>query len=265
MFTYENVIFVQYLLKTTHCEELYTQCVEYAKTQKALCFYEAPTGNLYENPVDITNCKALIRNFSQQSDNVYLLSVFLKFLIIQSKRICFLNTLYLQIPAFIYKVFVHQRYTILWPQAYWNIYISFYRKWIQNVEFHVGGNVSDYTTDDIKKIKETVAVILKCTEDDIIMSGIYQATSVYVVISIKQEYKRKLISMVTSDKEKLIGLNIDYFIVDFKTVYLGIPKVKYFWNKLFICSLRTDKIISTCKKIRALLFSVNRIVSENHF
>lgn len=135
----------------------------------------------------------------------------------------------------------------------------------KNVKFHVGGNVSDYTTDDIKKIKETVAVILKCTEDDIIMSGIYQATSVYVVISIKQEYKRKLISMVTSDKEKLIGLNIDYFIVDFKTVYLGIPNVKYFWNKLFICSLRTDKIISTCKKIRALLFSVNRIVSENHF
>eukprot|EP00105_Crassostrea_gigas_P012600 XP_011428649.2 PREDICTED: repressor of yield of DENV protein homolog [Crassostrea gigas] len=56
------------------------------------------------------------------------------------------------------------------------------------------------------------------------MSGIYQATSFFVVISIKQEYKRKLISMVTSDKEKLIGLNIDYLIVDFKTVYLGIPK-----------------------------------------
>lgn len=97
------------------------------------------------------------------------------------------------------------------------------------------------------------------------MSGIYQATRFVVVISIKQEYKRKLISMVTSDKEKLIGLNIDYFIVDFKTVYLGIPKVKYFWNKLFICSLQTDKTLSTCKKIRALFFSVNRIVSENHF
>lgn len=163
LFTYENVIFVQYLLKTTHCEELYTQCVEYAKTQKALCFYEAPTENGYKN-----------------------------------------------------------------------------------VRFHVGGNLSDYTTEDIQKIKETVAVILKCTEDDIIMSGIYQATSFFVVISIKQEYKRKLISMVTSDKEKLIGLNIDYFIVDFKTVYLGIPNVKYFWNKLFICSLQTDKTLSTC-------------------
>lgn len=65
--------------------------------------------------------------------------------------------------------------------------------------------------------------------------------------------------MVTSDKEKLIGLNIDYLIVDFKTVYLGIPKVKYFWNKLFICSLQTDKTLSTCKKIRALFFSVKEL------
>lgn len=97
------------------------------------------------------------------------------------------------------------------------------------------------------------------------MSGIDQATSFFVVISIKQEYKRKLISMATSDKEKLIGLNIDYFIVDSKTVYLGIPKVNDFLNTLFICPLQTDKILSTCKKIKALLFSIKRIVSENHF
>lgn len=71
--------------------------------------------------------------------------------------------------------------------------------------------------------------------------------------------------MVTSDKEKLIGLNIDYFIVDFKTVYLEIPKVKDFLNKLLICPLQTDEILSTSKKIRVLLFSVNRIVFENHF
>lgn len=266
LFTYENVIFVQYLLKTTHCEELYTQCVEYAKTQKALCFYEAPTGNLYENPVDMTNCKALLRYFSQQSDNVYLLSVFSKFLIIQSKRICFLNTLYLQISSvYLQSIRSSAIYNLVTTNILKYIYFFFIENGYKNVKFHVGGNLSDYTTEDIQKIKETVAVILKCTEDDIIMSGIYQATSFFVVISIKQEYKRKLISMVTSDKEKLIGLNIDYFIVDFKTVYLGIPKVKYFWNKLFICSLQTDKTLSTCKKIRALLFSVNRIVSEHHF
>lgn len=133
LFTYENVIFVQYLLKTTHCEELYTQCVEYAKTQKALCFYEAPTGNLYENPVDMTNCKALLRNFSQQSDNVYLLSVFSKFLIIQSKRICFLNTLYLQISS----VYLQSiRSSAIYNFVTTNIlkYIFFYRKWIQKCQ-----------------------------------------------------------------------------------------------------------------------------------
>lgn len=52
------------------------------------------------------------------------------------------------------------------------------------------GNLSDYTTEDTQKIKETVAVILKCTADNILMSGLYQATSFLVVISIKQELKR---------------------------------------------------------------------------
>lgn len=45
LFTHEDVIFIQYLMKTTDCEELYTKCFEYAKAQKALCFYEIPSGN----------------------------------------------------------------------------------------------------------------------------------------------------------------------------------------------------------------------------
>lgn len=63
LFTYDNVIFVQYLLKITHCEERNAQCVNNAKTQNALCFYEAPTGNLYENSVNMSKCKALLRRF----------------------------------------------------------------------------------------------------------------------------------------------------------------------------------------------------------
>lgn len=45
LFTPEDVIFVQYLLKTTNCEQLYKRCYEYAISKKALCFYEMPTGN----------------------------------------------------------------------------------------------------------------------------------------------------------------------------------------------------------------------------
>lgn len=44
LFTPEDVIFVQYLLKTTNCEQLYKRCYEYAISKKALCFYEMPTG-----------------------------------------------------------------------------------------------------------------------------------------------------------------------------------------------------------------------------
>lgn len=51
LFTPEDVIYVQYLLKTTHCETLYTRCYEYAKAQRSLCFYEMPTGNLGEDLV----------------------------------------------------------------------------------------------------------------------------------------------------------------------------------------------------------------------
>lgn len=51
LFTPEDVIYVQSLLKTTDCETLYTRCYEYAKSQKALCFYEMPTGNLSEDLV----------------------------------------------------------------------------------------------------------------------------------------------------------------------------------------------------------------------
>lgn len=135
LFTYENVIFVQYLLKTTHCEELYTQCVEYAKTQKALCFYEAPTGTLYENLVNMAKCKALIRNFSQQSHNVYLLSIFLKFLIIQSKRICFLTTLYLQISnIYLQSIRSSAIYNRVTTSILKYIYFFFNRKWIQKCQ-----------------------------------------------------------------------------------------------------------------------------------
>lgn len=57
---------------------------------------------------------------------------------------------------------------------YIEIYIYFFiENGYKNVKFYVGGNVFDYIIDDIKKIKEIVVVILKCIEDDIIMSGIY--------------------------------------------------------------------------------------------
>lgn len=44
IFTKEDVIFIQYLLKRTKCEELYNRCLEYAENNYALCFYEKEPG-----------------------------------------------------------------------------------------------------------------------------------------------------------------------------------------------------------------------------
>lgn len=45
LFTQSDVICMQYLLKRTDCQHLYTQCIKYAEEQNALCFYEKPLGN----------------------------------------------------------------------------------------------------------------------------------------------------------------------------------------------------------------------------
>lgn len=40
LFTPSDVIFMQFLLRESNCEELNEKCIAYATTQKALCFYE---------------------------------------------------------------------------------------------------------------------------------------------------------------------------------------------------------------------------------
>lgn len=44
LLTQKDVIFMQFLCKMTGCSELNLQCIEYASTNKALCYYEKPPG-----------------------------------------------------------------------------------------------------------------------------------------------------------------------------------------------------------------------------
>lgn len=44
LFTQNNVIFMQFLFKEMHCEELYEKCIEFAQEQEALCFFLKPPG-----------------------------------------------------------------------------------------------------------------------------------------------------------------------------------------------------------------------------
>lgn len=46
LFTQLDVTFMQFLLRRTECKELEDKCVEYAKGQKALGFYEIQPGTV---------------------------------------------------------------------------------------------------------------------------------------------------------------------------------------------------------------------------
>lgn len=94
----------------------------------------------------------------------------------------------------------------------------------KEVKFHVQGNLKDYNQEQIDIIKETVATILRCTINDIFVSGFDHSSSFFVIISIRQIYIKYLFSIDDYDKEKL---HIDYFIMDCKTVYLKRFKGKH--------------------------------------
>lgn len=47
LFTPSDVIFMQFLLRESNCGVLNEKCIAYAKTQKALCFYEEPPSKFF--------------------------------------------------------------------------------------------------------------------------------------------------------------------------------------------------------------------------
>lgn len=94
----------------------------------------------------------------------------------------------------------------------------------KKVQFHVQGNISNYTTDQIGIIKETVVAIVGCDSEDIHLDGFLNSDSFFVVLSMKERYVNGLFNMNQQDKEKLVNLNIDYFIIDSDHIYLKNPK-----------------------------------------
>lgn len=107
------------------------------------------------------------------------------------------------------------------------------------MQFHVQGNISNYTAAQIKIIKETVAAIVGCDNEEIHMNGFCNSFSFFIILSMKERYVNRLFNMKQQDKEKLIDLNINYFIVDSDHVFLKNPK-----GKLYELDLKTDHFIS---------------------
>lgn len=102
------------------------------------------------------------------------------------------------------------------------------------MKFHVQGYLKEYTTEDIEHIRNTVAKLLNCTEDDILINGFDHSSSFYIIVSIREAYIRNLFALEEHDEEKLAELSINCFIVDFVTVYLNHPKGKFLLNLKFL-------------------------------
>lgn len=90
----------------------------------------------------------------------------------------------------------------------------------RDVQFHVQGEISGYTKEYIHDVIETVAAILGCKEEDILLNGVRHSTSFLLSLSVKEVYSWKLLVLNEEDSKRLRRLNIDYLIIDKNTIDL---------------------------------------------
>lgn len=99
----------------------------------------------------------------------------------------------------------------------------------KNVYFHIIANIRDYSTEDLTKVKETVAAIAGCTVEEVHESG---KLPFILVLSIKNNFVNKLLALNQKDEDKLKKLSIDYFKIGSTTIHLecsrGIYVLKHF-------------------------------------
>lgn len=103
-----------------------------------------------------------------------------------------------------------------------------------DVQFHVQGEISGYTKEYIEAVIKTVAVILDCNENDILLNGARHSSSFLLTLSVKEEYSCKLSGLNERDSFKLRRLDIDYLIIDKKTIRLDERRGIYTCNMVFL-------------------------------
>lgn len=94
------------------------------------------------------------------------------------------------------------------------------------VQFHVQGDLNNYTRENIINIVETVAGILNCRTDEILVNGVYHSRSFMLVLSMKDIYIKKWMNLSERDCHHLTSLHIDYFILNQKIFQLESSKGK---------------------------------------
>lgn len=91
----------------------------------------------------------------------------------------------------------------------------------KKVEFHIKGELKDYSREEIKSIVDVVADILDCKVEEIRVSGVRPSASFYLVLSIKENDAQKLSYMNEEDVLRLTKFNIDILIVDENTIAIN--------------------------------------------
>lgn len=98
------------------------------------------------------------------------------------------------------------------------------------MQFHIQGDLTSYTKEDIYGIVVTVAAILKCYPEDIRVNGLKRSESVMLILSIKKTYSCKLSFLNIPDWMRLVELGIDYLILDKDKIILKKPQGMIFFN-----------------------------------
>lgn len=128
-------------------------------------------------------------------------------------------------------------FKIFWKLILNKVYLLFLlsndaEKGFSNVHFHVHGNLNDYGREQIENIKATVANMVGCSSEDILIGGFSPSSSFLVVLSIKEIYVKRLCNLDQEDKNKLSRLDIDYFIIDLEVVFFESSKGIYVFQHL---------------------------------
>lgn len=109
------------------------------------------------------------------------------------------------------------------------------------MRFHIQGNLTEYSKNQIEKITDEVAAMLECEDGDILENGVMESASFLLVLSIKESYTHKLFILGKQDRLKLKKLNIDYIIVDKETIFSDSENGKYL---MVILLLKVFKIFT---------------------
>lgn len=109
---------------------------------------------------------------------------------------------------------------MIWVQYSFALFKKNLDNGFKNVQFHIQGDLNDYTKEHIEHIVEVVADILECETQEIFVNGVKPSSSFFLVLSLKEVYTRKLSEVNEQDRLRLIKLYIDFIIVDLNTIFL---------------------------------------------